>query len=185
MHRVSILVGTNYINDDSGDRYQVEEAIMHPDFEMANFHNDITLLRTDKSIEFRKTDSAYKVNSVCLPPYDTEKVSFPPETAVVAGWGTTEVPSDSGSERLLKVSVSLVEHDYCKRTYSTVHNMIMSEKTLCYGRNHKDSCKGDSFQLCTGPRTWLRNALCTLTRRKQLPDFFLLDWPSSSYHPET
>ena len=117
---------------------------MHPDFEMANFHNDITLLRTDKSIEFRKTDSAYKVNSVCLPPYDTEKVSFPPETAVVAGWGTTEVPSDSGSERLLKVSVSLVEHDYCKRTYSTVHNMIMSEKTLCYGRNHKDSCKGDS-----------------------------------------
>lgn len=47
---------------------------------------------------------------------------------------------------------------------------------------HANCCKGDSFQLCMGPHTWLRNTSLPLTRGKQLPGiFFSPDWSAFGY----
>ena len=137
-------MGTNNITGGQGERYFVEKAIIHPKFDMTNFLNDITLLRTKEPIKLRKTNSAYKVNTVCLPPYHSKKVSYPSNVAVVAGWGTTRAGSDQISTQLLKVSVNLVNHQKCKNLYANVHHLFMSDHTLCYGQSQKDSCQGDS-----------------------------------------
>lgn len=144
MERVRIMAGTNNIFDNTGDVYEIEKTIVHSGFEDKSFHDDIALLRTKKPINFRKSESNYKVNSVCLPPYKTDKVAYPPETAVVSGWGATKSGLEDTPEKLLKVTVALINHDECLKTYSDVHKLTMSQKTVCYGKDNKDSCQGDS-----------------------------------------
>ena len=137
--RVSVLVGTNQLSND-GDRYELETVISHVNFEMTYFHNDITLLRTKKPIEFKATESNYVVNSICLGPYHGRS-SYPPLKAVVSGWGSTESGSEEVSDQLLKVSVSLIDQIKCYNAYLMNFELNMSNKVLCYGRKMKDSCQ--------------------------------------------
>lgn len=142
--RVRVLAGTNDIFDGTGDFYDVEKIIVHDNFEDTSFHNDISLVRTKNPIVFRKTESNYRVNSVCLPPYTSQKVPYPPPTAVVSGWGSTKADAQDTPEKLLKVTVSLIDHDECMKVYADAHKLNMSRKTVCYGKDNKDSCQGDS-----------------------------------------
>lgn len=138
-----IVAGTNDIsNQTAGDRYGIEKLIRHEDFVGATFFNDIALLRSQSLMAIRKSDTAYQVNTVCLPPYSTAKVEFPPAKADVAGWGYTDFFNGEVEKKLRRVTVDLIEHNDCYRVYADKLKIHMSNLTLCYGKNGKDSCSG-------------------------------------------
>lgn len=139
------MAGTNDIgNQTSGDRYKIEKLIRHEMFDGATFFNDIALLRSKSPIVIRKKKSAYQVNTICLPPYNTTKVEFPPMTAEIAGWGYTGFFNGEVQKKLRRVTVDLIEHDECYHVYANKLKVVMSNRTLCYGKDGKDSCSGDS-----------------------------------------
>ena len=143
MNKVVAVAGTNDIgNQSAGDRYAIEKLIRHEAFNGGTFFNDIALLRSASPIEIRKSDSAYQVNTICLPPYNTAKVEFPPATADVAGWGYTDFFNGEVEKRLRRVTVSLIEHNDCYHVYADKLKIYMSNQTLCYGKDGKDSCSG-------------------------------------------
>lgn len=60
---------------------QISEIIVHEDFNIKKFNNDIALLRTKEPIRFEGT-SGY-VNGICLPHNGEDPTGW----AVVTGWG--------------------------------------------------------------------------------------------------
>eukprot|EP00493_Phyllostaurus_siculus_P023599 UN23935 len=59
----------NYTDDSDTDVRQVigyDAVIIHPDWDWADMHNDVALIKLNKSLEL-SSEAPWKVNSVCLP----------------------------------------------------------------------------------------------------------------------
>ena len=62
--------------------FEVEETAVHPDYNPANFRNDIALVRLAEKVVFKE-----HIVPVCLPEY---RQNFVGKYARVIGWGRTE-----------------------------------------------------------------------------------------------
>lgn len=117
---------------------QIEEAISHEyyDTKVKNLAFDIALIRLDRFVQFSQF-----VSPVCLP--KTEELvnrDFEGYSFYAAGWGKTE--SESYSEVKLKVEVSGISLEKCKRIYS---KRYLNDNQMCAGGvSGVDTCQGDS-----------------------------------------
>ena len=75
------MVGTNFI-DDTGDRYNPDIYVIHEEF-YDILHNDIALIRTEKSIIVNEL-----VSTIDLPEKNEIDYKLP---AYLAGWGALKV----------------------------------------------------------------------------------------------
>ena len=62
--------------------FEVEETAVHPDYNPANFRNDVALVRLAEKVVFKE-----HIVPVCLPEY---RQNFVGKYARVIGWGRTE-----------------------------------------------------------------------------------------------
>ncbi|XP_064211535.1 serine protease grass isoform X1 [Tribolium castaneum] len=128
---------------------QIEKVIPHQQYNAKFLTDDIALLRvapiktSGTRPQFQNNLSLLFVENsrpVCLPLAESRNYNFTNRNAVVTGWGMTE--NGRPSPDLLKVALSVVPLEECKRLYKTTANL--NERQLCAGGKNKDSCGGDS-----------------------------------------
>lgn len=115
-------------------RLGVEEQIVHEDYAPTSRRqlNDIALLRLDQEVDFNDF-----VKPICLP--GSERLS---RRLLVAGWGKTEVRSES--EVKLKVALPLADTAECAQTYEELRISLGPGQFCAGGERDRDSCTGDS-----------------------------------------
>lgn len=112
----------------------VEEQIAHENYIPTSKEqkNDIALLRLAQDVTFTNF-----IQPICLP-----QDSNVGQLLDVAGWGKTEVRSESNVK--LKVRLPLVENEDCGRTYRNAGLELGAGQICAGGQRGKDSCRGDS-----------------------------------------
>lgn len=118
--------------------FQIEEVISHEryDAKVRNLAYDIALIRLAGSVKLTQF-----VSPVCLPRTDELKSrNFDGYSFYAAGWGKTE--GESYSEVKLKVEITGISLEKCKRIYS---KRYLNDNQMCAGGiSGLDTCQGDS-----------------------------------------
>ena len=82
-HTVSIVVGTNNLNDPDRQVYVVTDIQLHTEYDFI-YNADIALLRLQRPLQFGS-----KVKTICLP-WDKREFS-PSSYCYIAGWGVSDM----------------------------------------------------------------------------------------------
>ncbi|CAB3365097.1 Hypothetical predicted protein [Cloeon dipterum] len=147
--RVVRLGDLEISNDQDGARPQmipVAERIQHSEYKLPGRYNDIALLRLARDATFDAFVRPACLHRVKQLPGPGEQIKF-----IATGWGRVGYSEDT-SDRLLKVSLSPIEHPVCNQTYKTeattskLRRGIDDDSMVCAGelQGGKDTCQGDS-----------------------------------------
>ena len=100
--------------------------------------NDITLIRLERSVNFRRG-----ISPVCLPvKYQEFNFNRLTEEPIVIGWGRTG-GREPQSSHLRETNVPLVDQDICINKFAAFERTIGFSQ-FCAGDENRDSCNGDS-----------------------------------------
>ncbi|KAL5242294.1 hypothetical protein ACI65C_009704 [Semiaphis heraclei] len=137
----------NYLSETDDARpmdYQIDQRVVHPNYQPPSLYNDIALFHLDQEVKF----SAY-VRPICLNA-DPKLQSSPSQTLMATGWGQIYF-NGPASPDLLKVTLNMIPADLCKSNYASIGgtqlaNGILEESMMCagYANGEKDTCGGDS-----------------------------------------
>lgn len=136
--------------------HSVERLILHPDFDLQNYNNDIALVKLSQQVILNEL-----VRPVCLPsPRGNDQTQFPLPNmlGVVAGWGINNASASASRQRmnlnfgemsnvLQYVKLPIVSQDECQASYSSRSvNYNITENMFCAGfyEGGYDTCLGDS-----------------------------------------
>ncbi|XP_023949934.1 venom protease [Bicyclus anynana] len=114
----------------------------HPGYESPVKYNDIALLELNADVDFEDS-----IRPACL----WTKPDFPGYSkAIATGWGVVDPRQPTKtSDELKKVSLSLLETNFCNKTLEDTFNRNwwgFSDSQMCAGelRGGQDTCQGDS-----------------------------------------
>jgi len=127
-----VILGRLVLTTTDGNEHSITEVIEHPDYDPDSSDSDIALLRISP---------ASTQDPIALVGPD-ETFSAPGDDFTVAGWGLLE-EEGSASDRLMKVTVPILDNAVCQVNYSGTGVQITGNM-LCAGRTGQDSCQGDS-----------------------------------------
>ncbi|XP_042148345.1 anionic trypsin-2-like [Ixodes scapularis] len=115
-----------------------DKLIMHPDFDVRTFRNDIALVRLATPLDLEGANS--NLQTICLP---DPRMDFRRARCMATGWGETSFRGRH-SELLMEVMLPVWNHEDCYRAY-VKYNKI-TDKMFCagYKAGKKSSCSGDS-----------------------------------------
>ncbi|XP_020822821.1 vitamin K-dependent protein C isoform X3 [Phascolarctos cinereus] len=119
--------------------FNIQKAIVHPNYTKSTSDNDIALLYLDKSVVFSKY-----ILPICLPNLGLAHRELMKEgtETVVTGWGRQFEESRNRTYTLRFIKIPLASYTKCSQT---MQNSI-SENMLCAGMlgDTRDACEGDS-----------------------------------------
>ncbi|XP_055590877.1 CLIP domain-containing serine protease B4-like [Uranotaenia lowii] len=138
-----ILADEDCVEGDCSDKpidVRIGGHVVHADYDSANIHNDIALIKLAHPVNF--TDF---ISPVCLPLADNlRSVNEDGKTFTVVGWGATEngtqAPGVFGNQYKLEVDVPGVSLEKCRVPYPD----LLDSEMCAGGEEGKDSCQGDS-----------------------------------------
>jgi len=137
-NQVEILTKIHDLRDFNGDRYDIEQWIIHPEYRIDDsMHlNDIALIKIKKT--FSKD-----LQPCCLPKTQSNNYPQAKTEAVLSGWGKISVkPNTRNSPVLQHVVMPIVDHKNikCRQSITDTH------RQLCAGYDNLsiDACSGDS-----------------------------------------
>ncbi|XP_048002705.1 venom protease-like isoform X2 [Leguminivora glycinivorella] len=119
----------------------IKQIVKHPEYKPPRRYNDIALLELATDVDFSNT-----IRPACL----WQRNDFDSYTrAVATGWGVIDVNTKETSKELQKVSISLLENDYCDQLLANSRNRNwqgFAPSQMCAGelRGGRDTCQGDS-----------------------------------------
>ena len=143
---ITIVYGTNNLNDNSGLKAVGYKKYIHPKYNFDDSAYDIGILQLKEAIRFfsvvNNKHKQYVVNGICLE--DKDDV---PNSAMIAGWGRIgnykAVSSQLLKVRLPKYGLEKCKANYMKRNPET--KSYIFDVLICYGgQGGKDTCSGDS-----------------------------------------
>ncbi|KAG6447274.1 hypothetical protein O3G_MSEX004837 [Manduca sexta] len=137
-----VVFGENDISTDKEPKHpvsrNVRRVIVHQDYNVKTFENDLALLELESPIKF----DAHIV-PICMPP---DSADFTGRVATVTGWG--RIKYGGGVPTVLQeVQVPVIENEACQEMFFTAgHKKDILPSFLCagYANGEKDSCEGDS-----------------------------------------
>ena len=130
-----VKAGSSYRTQTDGYLYLVEKYILHPDYNIWFFDNDLALV----ILAFPLNDNIPK--QIAAIPLAT---NLPAENslAAIAGWGITDASNNSSfSETLQIANVQLVDNSVCKIAYGEGR---ITPGMLCAASSNTDACLGDA-----------------------------------------
>jgi hypothetical protein len=140
---IDVVVGINNLSDgptsgSQGQRIDVAEILVHPDYNSATTDQDIALLRLANPATLNAT-----VATIIPAGPENAALFEAGDTATITGWGAT-AQNGGGSDALLEVSVPIVSNATCNAP--TAYDGEITANMLCAGlaEGGKDSCYGDS-----------------------------------------
>ncbi|EDO63342.1 AGAP011918-PA [Anopheles gambiae str. PEST] len=119
-----------------GYNYDVEQFILHPNFNEWTQQNDIALVRTKWSISF----------NTAVFPVKMARTYTPANRAVLAsGWGLTTLSVPKPADRLQYVALRTISNEDCSERFRKLQNRAITPSILCtFSRNEQGTCMGDS-----------------------------------------
>jgi trypsin len=145
---LDVLVGTTRLSDEAaGQRLDVAEVAVHPDFESAGSGADAAVLTLAEPIALGPEAAPLEIMA------GDEWTAVPPAApVVVSGWGATtapDPPSGQGTDPadvLQGVELPLVDDGACAAAYGTMIVAFDAARMLCAGEEAggEDACQGDS-----------------------------------------
>jgi len=138
---LSVVVGRHDLSTSEGQRIQVNQILVHPDYNVAaDGDADIALLRL--------TQPAVLTTTVQLVPLTgpLDAAAYAPGTpATVTGWGTRKWGEADYPDKLYQVTVPIVDQAACVFAYGSLAWEI-TDNMICAGLSEggKDACQGDS-----------------------------------------
>ncbi|XP_031634257.1 serine protease Hayan-like [Contarinia nasturtii] len=176
-----VRVGSASLLDESNDTntavwHDIQEIIVHPDYNASTRWNDIALLRVVGNIRFNDL-----VSPACL---NTNLGDVPSsQNLTVTGWGTNDPRSGmKTSKELLKVNLTSMPLEECRTLLKNANNggqdktlksRFINGQYCAYGGEGKRSCHGDSG----GPLTYLKSSTSTIVGVVSAGSNCLLDLP--------
>ncbi|XP_060869915.1 venom protease-like [Metopolophium dirhodum] len=137
----------NYLSETDDARpmdYQIDQRIVHPDYQKPSLYNDIALFHLDQDVLF----SSY-VRPICLNG-DQNWQPSPSNIVIATGWGRIKNAGPTSPD-LLRVTLDIIPSSLCKTNYASVGKKqlmrgIVEDSMICagYAGGEKDTCGGDS-----------------------------------------
>ncbi|XP_055842808.1 phenoloxidase-activating factor 3-like [Episyrphus balteatus] len=112
--------------------HKIDDVIIHNDFRLGIFANDIALIRLQTKVAYEDT-----VIPICLP--ISKDLIRNLDSATVAGWGLTVTGNTSNV--LQKAQLPVLANDYCGKLFA---RNFTSAHICAGGRQGVDTCKGDA-----------------------------------------
>jgi secreted trypsin-like serine protease len=135
---LSILAGTNYLNDASNttaQRRTIIKIVSHPNYNPVNYTNDIAILQFSPLTISSNSNIAF----ICLPSANQDP--FRTGTDLVAiGWGVTSQDSDIVSNYLQQVTVQVISY-----TSADCHESGISNSNVQFCAGVSGGGKGKLF----------------------------------------
>ncbi|KAG1674878.1 Clotting factor B [Nymphon striatum] len=156
-----VRVGEHDLSDRYlGERYSVEDIIVHEDFKPPEQYKDIALIRVMENIKF-----STRVSPICLPTPENPIKNLAGRFAYAIGWGHLSYAGRS-STVLQQVAVPITKKDYCVSAYnargfdSKYPRGLGFSSILCagYREGGKDACTNDSG----GPLMYFKRGIWTI-----------------------
>ncbi|XP_060663484.1 serine protease easter isoform X1 [Drosophila nasuta] len=122
-----------------------DRTIIHPQFELENWTNDIALLRLTSAVDWSQH---HPLEPVCLPPSSgaggaAGSDQLEGSAVDVSGWGLTEKNNEPSAVK--RKAVLLVQsQSQCQATYRNEGYSIIDSQICASGGRNVDSCSGDS-----------------------------------------
>ncbi|CAH2269187.1 jg1714 [Pararge aegeria aegeria] len=142
-----VVLGAHSLYDrfENGRRMiNVEEFVVHPDWEPLTFSNDLALLKLANIAQTSDT-----IDIIRLPYLDTVTWSFAGNGATASGWGIAAEGVTFISPTLREKLMTVMTPDLCNTTYMD----LLHENIVCAFSSSTGTCKGDNG----GPLTILFN----------------------------
>lgn len=132
--QIDVVIGRHDLTTTEGARLHVLQIIRHPGFGNQNYDNDVALIQLTEGVSQKPIGLATLANTA---------LEANDHTAVIIGWGITEV--GSASDVLRQVEAPLVDIEQCRQSYG-IFNGRVTDNMICAGLQSggKDSCHGDS-----------------------------------------
>ncbi|KAL0809013.1 hypothetical protein ABMA28_012661, partial [Loxostege sticticalis] len=119
----------------------IKQIHKHPEYKPPSKYNDIALLELVSEVSFESA-----IRPACLwtkPNFGEHRM------AIATGWGVTDPDTRQTSKELHKVSLSLLNNNYCDQLLVSSRNRLwrgFQDSQMCAGelRGGKDTCQGDS-----------------------------------------
>lgn len=111
--------------------YDIEDFIVHEDYNRMTKQNDIALIKLKIPVDF----SNHRIRPACL--WQSHNINQ--TYAIASGWGATQYEGES-SNNLMKVKLDLLESDECS---IVIGSILITENQICAGLSgRRDTCQG-------------------------------------------
>lgn len=141
MNDLIVVVGEHNLKVDGDEQafHDVKEIIIHKNFDVKSFENDLALIILIKPVTFSK-----KVGLIKLP--NENMTDLRGEIATVLGWGLNEHQKVASS--LQEIKMEILSERVCLNTFALSRTKIngLTSNHICALSEKSDSatCKGDS-----------------------------------------
>lgn len=134
---IKMLAGTTDLKS-GGQIREVEQIIIHSDWDDRTNENDIALIKASIPFKFGKST----IRSVKYAASQNAHETYAPDGGIlkVAGWGYIKEGAGRTERLLRKVKVPVVQRTACNDSYGGG----IEDGMFCAGIGGKDSCQGDS-----------------------------------------
>ncbi|XP_049740838.1 transmembrane protease serine 12 [Elephas maximus indicus] len=133
------VIGTNniYMNYPYTKKIKIKAIIVHPDFDLESYVNDIALFRLKKAVRYNDY-----IRPICLP-FDVFQNLNQNTKCFISGWGRTQ-EEGNGTDTLQDAEVHYISRSICNSEMS--YGGIIPNTSFCAGDEDGifDTCRGDS-----------------------------------------
>lgn len=139
--QIEIRAGVKYslLGNDEPEIRDVNEIVVHENFNSGNLRNDIALAFLSSPVRFND-----KIATVCIPPLNT---NFDSQRCYVSGFGRRRQNHTGGENDSRKIDVPVVPRIECQtelRQSDLGPNFLLHSSFICAGGElGKDACRGD------------------------------------------
>lgn len=131
--QIDVLLGQYDLNGSGGTRIEVDQIIMHPNYNSTTYDNDIALLHLSTAATQETAPLLYASQS---------DLAAAGTSAWIMGWGNTSTTGTDYPSDLMEVQITILSDEYAESVFGSAFtsNMIAAGEE----EGGVDSCQGDS-----------------------------------------